>query len=432
MRTLSRALSTLFLFSLPAVAQYTVASIVFHNAAPYTDADLLAASGLKVGQPLAQDSLVNAAHNLLDTGLFDDAQITFSGQGKARTVVVDLKPIPLNKLLPISFQNLVWFTPAELAEGLHARVPLYRGFASDAGNFPDTLQSALQQMLADKGITATLSHSVLEPTTLHPVRVVNFTVDQPHLHLATVHLSFSGPPGSAAALTPGLQQAVNKATRMPFNEGLGGVTLEDLLLSPARDVGYIKATLDNTQRTVAPSDNDLAVTYTTRILAGDPYKLSAITFEPTPIYSAADFTRDNTLHPGDLANASALASTETAIAKAYLALGYMDVYILSNPLTDDTAHTVAYTLRAVPGDVYHLHTLTATGLSPDAQKAFNAAWQMKPGDPYSDLAVGAFLSKNVAQPLFRKYDAAFNAAADPQTHLVDLTLTFTPNGHASY
>lgn len=437
MRSLSQVLPNLLLclaplLALPAHAQYNIASVVFHNPAPYTDAELLAASGLQVGQPLASDSLVNAAHKLLDTGLFDDAQITFSGQGKARNVVVDLKPIPLDKLLPVSFENLVWFTPAELTDGLHTRVPLYHGVASDAGSLPDTLQTALQQMLAEKGITATLSHAIIEPTTLHPLRVVDFTVDKPQIHLATVHLSFSGPPGSAAALTPGLQHAVNVATLAPFNEGLTGITLEDRLLAPARNAGYIHATLDSIQRTVAPSDNGLAVTYTTRLVSGDTYKISTITCDPTPIYSADDFTRDNTLHPGDLASASALASTETAIAKAYLTLGYIDIYILSNPIADDAAHTVAYTLRAVPGVPYHLHTVTATGLSADAQKAFDAAWQMKPGDPYSDLAVGAFLSKNVAQPLFRKYDAAFSAAADPQTHLVDLTLTFTPNGHDSY
>ncbi len=426
MRTLSRALLTLLL-SLPALAQSTIDKVVFHNAAPYTDAELLPASGLQPGQPLAPDSLVIAAHHLLDTGLFDDAQINLTGPSKARTVVVDLKPIPLDKLLPISFQNLVWFTPAELAEGLHTRVPLYHGVASDAGNFPDTLQAALQQMLAAKGITATLSHSVLEPTTLHPVRVIDFTVDQPPLHLATVHLSFSGPPGSAAALTPGLQQAVNKATRMPFNEGLGGITLEDLLLSPARDAGYINATLDNTQRTIAPSDNGLAITYTTRILAGDPYKLSAITFEPTPIYSAADFTRDNTLHPGDLANASALDKTEAAIAKAYLTLGYMDVYILSNPLTDDTAHTVAYTLRAVPGLPYHLHAVTATGLSAEAQQEFNTAWRMKPGDVYNPAYVATFIKNNKTLPHLSTYLGTFQSSADPQTHQVDLTIIFLPN-----
>jgi outer membrane protein assembly factor BamA len=425
MRILSRALTTLLiLVALPAVAQDTIDKVVFHNGAPYTDAELLSASGLQPGQPLASDSLVIAAHQLLDTGLFDDAQITFVGQTNARTVSVELKPIPLDKLLPISLQNLAWFTPAELADSLHTRVPLYHGVASDAGNFPDILQTALQQMLTEKGITATLSHSVIEPTNLHPVRVINFRVDQPQMHLATVHLSFSGPPGSAATLTPGFQQAVNKATRIPFNEGLAGVTLEDLLLTPARDAGYINARLDNIQRTVAPSDKGLAVTYTTRIIAGEPYKLSAITCEPTPLYSAADFTRDNSLHPSDIANASALAKIEHAIEVAYRAHGYLDAYLLPSPTPDDTAHTVSYALRTVPGDVYHFKSVTPLNLSPVAQKEFDAGWLMKSGDVYNESYITDFIHANTALLHLATYTASFQSSADPQTHLVDLTINF--------
>ncbi len=57
---------------------------------------------------------------------------------------------------------------------------------------------------------------------------------------------------------------------------------------------------------------------------------------------------------------------------------------------------------------------------------------MKPGDPYSDQAVNAFLTKHIAQPLFRPYGAGFKAVGDPATHQVDLTLTFTPNGSKAF
>ena len=430
----SRTLSTLLFLatSLSAHAQYSIAAVVFHNAAPYTDTELLAASGLEAGQFLTHDSLINAAHHLLDTGLFDDAQVGLSGQGKARTVVVDLKPTPLAKLLPTSFENLIWFTPDELSKAIHARVPLYRGVASDAGNFPDTIQSALQQILTDKGITATLSHAVVEPTTRHPLRVVNFKIDEPAIRIATIHLSITGPPGTATELAPLVTTVLNKATGSSYNEGLAGFTIEDRLLTPARDAGYITATLDNLTRTFAPTDHGIAVTVTAQLNSGDPYKLSTLTWEPTPIYSAADFTRDTILHPGDLANASALARTERPIEVAYLTQGYMDVYVLSTPVTDAATHTVAYTLQAIPGEIYRLHTLTSTGLSTQAQKAFDTAWTMKPGDPYSDLAVNTFLRKNVAQPAFSGYGISFRASADPQTHLVDLTLTFAANGSSAY
>ena len=164
-----RVLAALLLLApLAAHAQYSIDSVTYNHAGPYTTPELAAVSGLEAGQLLTQNSLGNAAQHLLDTGLFSDATIDYTGTGMRRGLVVDLKPIPLDKLLPASFENFVWFTPEELTAGIHAHVPLYRGVASDAGTLPDDIQSALQQMLAAKGITATLSHEIVEPTNTPP------------------------------------------------------------------------------------------------------------------------------------------------------------------------------------------------------------------------------------------------------------------------
>jgi hypothetical protein len=431
MRLPLRALATLLLaVPLAAHAQYSIATVTFQHPGPYTHVELLAASGLEPGQALMHDSLGNAAQRLLNTGLFSDAEIDYTGTGKARDIVVDLKPIALDKLLPASFENLVWFTRDELTAGIHAHVPLYRGVASDAGTLPDDIQSALQQMLVAKGITATLSHTIIEPTNPHPLRVISFRIEQPSVHLGTVHLSMVAPPGGAAALTPGLQQAANIATRHSFNESLAGINLQDILLDPFRRAGYIQASLDNLQRTVAPSPTDpkiFLVTYTARILTGDAYKVSTLTFSPTPLYSAADFAHDAKLHTGDLANDSDLATTEGSISAAYLSQGYLDIYVLSHPVPDATAHTVAYTLEPIPGDIYHLHTVTPSGLSPEALQEFNTAWNMKPGDVYNPAYVATFVKKNKALPHLSRYVGTFQSSADPQTHLVDLTMIFLPN-----
>ena len=430
MRSLRVLAALLILAPFAAQAQYSIASVTYKHPGPYTTPEFAAVSGLEAGQLLTQNSLGNAAQHLLDTGLFSDATIDYtSATGMRRGIVVDLKPIPLDKLLPASFENFVWFTPAELTAGIHAHVPLYRGVASDAGTLPDDIQSALQQMLAAKGITATISHTILEPTSAHPIRVLSFRIDQPTIRLGVVHLSMEAPAGAAPALTPGLQKAASIATRSPFNEGLAGLTLQDILLSSVRSAGFIQATLDNLQRTVAPSPTNpkvLLVTCTARIVTGDPYKVSTLTFNPTPLYSAADFARDNKLNPGDPANEADLAKTQASNSAAYLSHGYLDIYTLSHPVPDTTTHTVAYTLEPIPGDIYHLHTVTPTGLSPEALQEFNSAWQLKPGDVYNPAYVPEFIHKNTALKHLSTYSGSFQASADPTTHLVDLTLTFAP------
>ena len=412
---------------LAAHAQYSIASVTYKHPGPYTTPELAAVSGLEAGQLLTQNSLGNAAQHLLDTGLFSDATIDYTGTGMRRGIVVDLKPIPLDKLLPASFENFIWFTPDELTAGIHAHVPLYRGVASDAGTLPDDIQAALQQMLAAKGITATLSHEIIEPTNLHPRLTVNFKVDSPHIVLGKTDIT-----GIPDALKPDTLQLLQRIDGKLYNEGLIGITVEDAILIPARSAGYLNAKLQDIQRSPTPVPNGIAVNYTATFVPGDAYKVSTITWNPTPIYSAADFARDAKLHPGDPANDSALRQTEAPISKAYLLQGYLDVYILPHPVFDATAHTVAYTLEPIPGEIYRLKAVNVTGLSPQALQQFNADWPMKPGDPYSDQAVNAFLIKHVAQPLFRPYGAGFKAVGDPATHQVDLTLTFVASGGPSY
>ena len=49
---------------------------------------------------------------------------------------------------------------------------------------------------------------------------------------------------------------------------------------------------------------------------------------------------------------------------------------------------------------------------------------MKPGDIYNEHYVQTFINKNTALQHLATYSAGFQASADPQTHLVDLTITF--------
>ena len=334
----NRVLAALFLLvSLaPARAQYSIASVTFTHPGPYTTPELLAASGLEAGQSLLHDSLGNAAQRLLNTGLFTDATINYGNTARARIIVVDVHPIPLDQLLPTSFENFVWFTPEELTAGIHAHVPLYRGVASDAGTLPDDIQAALQQMLAAKGITATLSHEIIEPTNTHPRITVNFRVDSPRIVFGKTDIT-----GIPTPLKEDTLKILQRIQGGLYNEGLTGFPVEDIVLIPAHTAGYLNAKLQDVQRTLTPIPNGIAVTYSATLVPGDIYKVSTASWTPTPVYSAADFARDSELHPADPASDQALRHTEAAISRAYLRQGYMDMYVLPNAVTDDAAHTIA-------------------------------------------------------------------------------------------
>ena len=99
MRTITLRLVSFVTFlaltlSTRAFAQYSIQKIEIHGAAPYTESEVLQVSGLRPGQMMSHASLGNAAQHLLDTGVFADAGIQLTGPGTARTVLIELKPLP--------------------------------------------------------------------------------------------------------------------------------------------------------------------------------------------------------------------------------------------------------------------------------------------------------------------------------------------------
>jgi len=141
-RTLCALVCLACLAATPAFAQYTLKKIVFDGATPYTQAALEAASGLKPGEKVTNDSLQQVAQRLSDTGAFGDLQITFDGPATAISIIFKITPIDPSHQLTVTFDNFIWFTPAELEAGLRSQVPLFAPVLPESGNLQDAVQVA--------------------------------------------------------------------------------------------------------------------------------------------------------------------------------------------------------------------------------------------------------------------------------------------------
>ena len=406
-------------FSTRAFAQYSIQKIEIHAAAPYTEAEVLEVSGLRPGQMMSHDSLGNAAQHLLDSGVFADASIELTGSGTARTVLIELKPLPPASFVPAIFANLAWWTPAELDAALRQRVPFYRGGVPPAGNLPDSINAALIAMLADKGVHGTLSNASVAASNAHPQPTWEFRLDDPSVRLASATLT-----GTPAALAPSMQRVIQHLSGSPYSDR----AIADQLLAPLRDAGYLGAALTNIGTTVEPTTSGYAVRYTATVVPGDIFHVTTIAWQSTAIYAQDAFTRDAKLHNGDLASQKSLLETEQAILNAYLHLGYLDAYVDAHPQKDAAAHTVSYSLQITPGEIYHVKTVTPLNLSTAAQKDFDFGWLLKPGAVYDPIYAANFLTNNTALRNLADYTASFQAAADSETHLVDLTIKFLRAG----
>jgi hypothetical protein len=410
--------------SVPAPAS-GIGAIVFMGADPFTPAELAPITGLKIGSKPTSDSLQQAGQRLIDTGLFANISASYDVHGDVGTATFTVKPAGAADLVRASFANFVWLTPAEIAAALKP-VAFYHGLVPTAGNLHITaeIEAALTAALKAKGINATITHALVPPSQFHSYPAMEFRVTDPDTVLETASL-FDIPPTLVAKTL----KAEDDVVKIPYNEGIAGTTLTDVLLAPARDAGYMGARLYRVEKKRKSMPSTVYIDYTARMEAGPIYTVRGLNWSPTPVLSAADFKRGCALQPGKLPTLDAISKTEAAIRAAYRAQGYMDAIASSsyklNPVNADSG-AIDYTFTVDPGPVYHLRTLIVHGLGPQAQKDFDDAWTMQAGDVYNEDYLLNFLKNHASIASLSGYVFDYDRHTTTDTHEVDLTLNFKP------
>src|SRR5262249_48299703 len=90
----------------------------------YTAQESTPAPGLQLGQIVGEEDLKRAVQRLGESGLFTDVGYSYSYSPAGTKVEFQLADTPEANLVPVRFENFVWFTDAELLTELRRRVPL--------------------------------------------------------------------------------------------------------------------------------------------------------------------------------------------------------------------------------------------------------------------------------------------------------------------
>jgi outer membrane protein assembly factor BamA len=403
--------------------QMTASKIVFRNAGGYAQADLERVAGLHAGSKMVLADIQAAAQRLADTGCFDAVNVDSQGAPGALTVIFILKPSAGGSLYPVAFPNAVWFTPEELQEVVHRAVPLSSNGLPDNTATLDSVAAALVAALGAKGVPdATVRHAVSTASSNLPETRIFFDLQKPYVHWGTVALD--GVPADARAAQ---DKFVAGLRGKPYAGGTESEQTDSVLLHPLLDAGYLEARLEEVQRKVEPLSADQVATVDVagKVVTGSGvYHVSAIKWEGSALVPASAWDGMAKLRAGDVASRHLLLASVEPIDRAYHKQGYMDEYVDMGAKLDRAAHTVSYDLKAVPGEVYRVRNVVAQGLTPEAQADFDRGWLMKTGTPYDADYVSGFIKGNTALRALAGYIGSFEAAADPTTHEVDLTLVF--------
>jgi outer membrane protein insertion porin family len=385
----------------------------------YTPPEIIAATGLQLGQTVSEADFKRASQQLGETGAFSDVAYTY--QYSSQGTKLDFQVADSNQFIPVRFDNFVWFSDQELVEKLHSNVPLFHGQLPMAGGLIEQVSDALQTLLLERKLQGRADYM----RAAHkdgPIDAFVFKVTGPTILIRNVAFT-----GAALAELPLLQAAAKDLKNQEYLRSMLQIQAEKNLLPIYLERGYLKAAFADAQPKIAQENpQETVVDVDVPVDSGRQYKLTQVLWLGNTVFAAEKLQPLIHLQTGQYANAVQLGNDLEAVQKLYGTRGYMAARIRSVPQMDDTQSTVSYQLQVHEGDVYHMGELEIQGLDARTTARLVEAWKLRGGDAYDASYPQQFLNDtNHVIPLV-SWKISVHNSLNEKDKTVDVTLRFDP------
>jgi outer membrane protein assembly factor BamA len=371
-----------------AVAANRLTALKVTGTARYTDKEILAASGLKIGQNAADGDFREAAQRLGDSGLFSDVVYSYSSSGAGVRLEMQLADAEQSKLVPAHFENFVGFTDDELRTALGSRVPLFKQLLPIAGNLPDQISEALQAILTEKQFPGRVNYlRESQDESGGPLSAIAYRVEEVSIRIRSIEF-----PGASPEQTALLRTAARRLTGAEYGRARLAAVAKFDLLPVYLQRGYLKAAFGPSDARMVPQPSpatdahgpaELQVDVILPVETGKMYSTSSVDWKGNSAVKIGELAPLLHLSTGQPADAVRLLRDLENLGKLYRSRGYMTVQIKSDTQFDEEKNTVHYDLNIVEGDLYKMGELEILGLDTQATARMQGAWTLREGQPYN-------------------------------------------------
>jgi len=384
----------------------------------YTPAEIIAATGLQLGQTVSEADFKRVSQQLGETGAFSDVAYTY--QYSAPGTKLDFQLADTTQFLPVRFDNFVWFSDQELVEKLHSVVPLFHGQLPVAGGLTDQISDTLQSLLLERKLQGRADY--MRTAQQDAIDAFVFKVTGPTIHIRNV--AFTGAAPTEVSL---LQAAAKNLQGQEYLRSVLQVQAEKNLLPIYLERGYLKAAFADAQAKIAQeSPQETVVDVDVPVDPGRQYKLTQIEWSGNTVFAPEKLQPLIHLRAGQHANAVQLGNDLGAVQKLYGSRGYLAARIQPAPQMDDAQSTVAYELQVHEGDVYHMGELEIQGLDARTTARLVEGWKLRGGDVFDVSYPQQFLNDtNHVIPL-APWKISVHNSLNEKDKTVDVTLRFDP------
>jgi outer membrane protein assembly factor BamA len=371
-----------------AVAANRLTALKVTGTARYSDREILAASGLQIGQNAADGDFREAAQRLGDSGLFSDVVYSYSSSGAGVRLEMQLADAEQSKLVPAHFENFVGFTDDELRTALRSRVPLFKQLLPIAGNLPDQISEALQAILTEKQFPGRVNYlRESRDESGGPLSAIAYRIEEVSIRIRSLEF-----PGASPEQTALLATAARRLTGAEYGRAALATVAKFDLLPVYLQRGYLKATFSPSDARVVPQPPpaadaqgpaELQVDVILPVQTGKMYSTASVDWKGSSAIKIGELAPLLHLSTGQPADAVRLLRDIETVGKLYRSRGYMTVQIKSDTQFDEEKNTVHYDLNIVEGDLYKMGELEILGLDTQATARMQGAWTLREGQPYN-------------------------------------------------
>jgi outer membrane protein assembly factor BamA len=423
LRRLHRTLLLCLLFAASyatSASSFKLIAIHVTGSTRYTPQEILAETGLEIGQQVTEADFQKASQLLGETGMFGDVSYQFKYSDAGATL--DFQLSDNSQLVSARFENFVWFPDQELLEKLHQRVPLFRGQLPLNGSLPDQVSDALQALLIERKVAGKADY-LRSGDQEGPISAIAFSVEGPHIFVRNV--DFSGaPPDQLKAL----QQAAKVLSRQEYLRSAMQPVVDKDLLPVFFAHGYLKASFGVAEPKVVQETSDSTlVDLVLPVVPGQQYKFTGTEWSGNKTFPVERLDPLLTLQKGQPADGLQLEEDLKAVRHLYGTKGFMSAQIRPIPRMNETELTVTYQLQVQEGDLYHMGEFDVHGLDSPTAKRLALAWKLAEGDVYDASYPESYIKSlrptiiNLSQWKIKTIENV-----DSREKTVDVTFQFEP------
>ena len=361
----------------------------------FSEAQVVAASGLRSGQEFDVNAVQAAVEKLGQSGAFGEVQ--FKYQPENGRMAVEFLVKEAGRFHRCIYDNLVWGSTKEMEDFVHSELPLFDGFAPEGGSLPDEISGAIEHFLQQRGISGHVERVQFKRSIT--------TLDWEHLYsvrgpLVTVQsILFEGVNG----IDEGLLQ---KEAKPLIGRSYSFVEFrrygEASFLPVYRERGYLRAQIDDpvaqlSKQVQGPSEFATDVTY--RLKEGLAYDWEATKWSGNEAKASKELDVVLGMKLGERANGLKIDAGWEAIQAVYGKSGYLDARLKPQPVYDEANRRVEYRAEVSEGPQYRMGTFSIGGLPPANIENLKSKWKLRIGDVYDASYMKEFLQKQLPSEL---------------------------------